>query len=562
MSTKPKTCIQGKKSSTSLPMKEIFQQNQLTTELLRSINARSDDVIILKSISDRKTGKLRLQSAFAEKTIQEIESKEEWRSSREDQILLQLQNGRLEAPLHKKQFEKQTKKMLKINSQYEEDPQEKDLNLTEIHVNKVMNIKIGPENTVIFYNDKGQQCVSVPSAAVPVNNWKDLFSKTSRIIESILLAETVLIYPAVYYCVQFSRNYYLNELARQKKAIEEGVNSLTPNIAVIITSKKSKVAVVAKSVSPVIKISLPEPDFNQPVMKMLVEMNANNLKNIRKFIGCAYERINLERTARTHDKIQKTLRLRNYEKYSAVSPAKSNARMPLMTVRTRFQLHRMPNIVFDLENQYFDENKTLADRVKIIHFCIAIQNWFRKRKDLRLAASAVRIQKVFRGYLTRKLIFWNRLEKFRKIFYMQRLKHWYPLVVNKIRERKGEFIMMNYNLFLSEIVMIQKFARGFIDRKLVKWKKEVKAHKKSREFEFFHMKKVKTWKAALSNEELAVDHSCSVQFDILEYIRQNDFIKKDEKILNEFVKIKEQGESEIRCEYLQSAKSERLQVFE
>ena len=145
---------------------------------------------------------------------------------------------------------------------------------------------------------------------------------------------------------------------------------------------------------------------------------------------------------------------------------------------------------------------------------------------------------------------------------MARLRHWYPLVVNKMRERKGEFIMMNYSLFLKEIVIIQKWARGFIDRKLVKWKKELKAHKQSRQLESFHMKKIKTWKAALSNEELAVDYSSSVQFDIQEYIRQNDFIKKDEKILNEFVKIKEQGESEIRCEYLSSAKSERLQVFE
>jgi hypothetical protein len=561
MSNKQKVGNQSKKSSNSLPMKEIFQQNQLTTDLLRSINSRSDDMIILKSISDRKTGKLRLQTAFAEKTIQEIESKEDWRICREDQVLSQLLNGKLEAPLHKKQFEKQTKKMLKINSQFDDEPSEKDLNLTEMHVNKVMNMKIGPENTSITYNQKGQQCVSVPSATIPVSSWKDLFSKTSRVIESILSSETVNIYPAVFCCVQVSRSHYQQEITRQKQAVEEGGNFLTPNIAVIITSKKKT---VIKSPSPSAKLAiLPEPDFSQPIFKQLLELNSTCIKNVKNFIANAVERRENERIPKTSDKIEKTLRLRNYEKYSAISPARSAGRSALLTVRTRFQLQRMPNIVFDLENPYFDESKTLADRVKVIHFCIAIQKWFRKRRNLRLGENAIKIQKVFRGFLTRKVFFLKKLEKFRKVFHLARLRHWYPLMVNKFRERKGGMIEMNHFLFEKEIVFIQKHVRGFLVRKhLVIWKKEVRKNRKNKEFERFHWNKIGIWKACFNCEDLAVDHSCSVASDITEYIRLNDFIKKDEKMLNEFVKIKDQVESEIRQEYLIDAKTERIKFLE
>ena len=77
MSNKKNSISLTKKVQKSLPMKEIFQQNQLTTEILRSIISRSEDIVILKSISDRKTGKLRLQSAFAEKTLEEVENKED-----------------------------------------------------------------------------------------------------------------------------------------------------------------------------------------------------------------------------------------------------------------------------------------------------------------------------------------------------------------------------------------------------------------------------------------------------------------------------------------------------
>ena len=50
--------------------------------------------------------------------------------------------------------------------QFDDEIQENDMNLSEIHVHKIMNVKIGPENTILTYNEKGQPLVTVPSAAI------------------------------------------------------------------------------------------------------------------------------------------------------------------------------------------------------------------------------------------------------------------------------------------------------------------------------------------------------------------------------------------------------------
>ena len=96
---------------------------------------------MLKSLSDRKTGKLRMQSCYAEKSLSEIEFKEEWRLSKEESLLLQLFTCRLDSPIQKKQLEKVTKKMIRINMQFEDYPSDKDMNLSEIHLMKIMSVK-------------------------------------------------------------------------------------------------------------------------------------------------------------------------------------------------------------------------------------------------------------------------------------------------------------------------------------------------------------------------------------------------------------------------------------
>ena len=46
--------------------------------------------------------------------------------------------------------------------QFEDDPSDKDMNLSEIHLQKVMSVKISQDNTTVNYNEKGQPTVSLP----------------------------------------------------------------------------------------------------------------------------------------------------------------------------------------------------------------------------------------------------------------------------------------------------------------------------------------------------------------------------------------------------------------
>jgi hypothetical protein len=131
------------------------------------------------------------------------------------------------------------------------------------------------------------------------------------------------LYPSIYYCVKNSRNNIQNEILRQKQAIEEGVNLLSPNIAVIITKKSKNLLPIKKSLSPIRKNPvLPDPDFCGPLFKMFMDMNSEIEKAIKSFSINYFERNdeNNPRIAKVKNMVEKALRLRNYEKYSAVSP--------------------------------------------------------------------------------------------------------------------------------------------------------------------------------------------------------------------------------------------------
>ena len=572
MSNKGKSISLSKKSTSSLPMKEIFQQNTLTTEILRLILARSDDISILKAISDRKTGKLRLQSAFAEKTLQEIECKEEWRLAREENILTLLVNAKLEAPLHKKQFEKLVKKMLKVNSQFDDDPTENDMSLSEIHIQKIMNIKIGPENTIITYNEKGQACATVPSAVISPSIWKESICQPVKLLEAFTSGDLLSLYPAIYFCVKHSRTNYTVEVSRQRQAIEEGSNFLSPNIAVIITSKKSKNLIPSgkKSVSPAGKVTvLPEPDYMVPLSKMFMGMNAELEKSIRHFVVSYFERNGEEknRTAKTRNLVEKAMRLRNYEKYSAVSPwANNRANYPLNTVRTMTHLQIMPQILFDLENPYFDEGKSFADRIKTIHSCIVIQNYFMMKKKKVLVKNVLCIQKHFRGYLGRKMALRVKTTGLRKMYCWERLKHWYPLLVNKLRENRSVVpINEDYSCKLEKIIFIQSVIRGVLTRKIqIFWKREFYKIRSLKAEASYYLKKQKLWVASQGNDELAFCYSKSSEEDMSSFIEQNEARarKKEEKSISEILRLKEKAEVEVRNKFLENSKKDRIKALE
>lgn len=80
----------------------MLQLNQLLSEVLRSVMARSDDIWTLRSLSDAKTGKARMSSLIAEKVLAEIEVKEDWRLTREDTLISALAGTRLQNPIQRK----------------------------------------------------------------------------------------------------------------------------------------------------------------------------------------------------------------------------------------------------------------------------------------------------------------------------------------------------------------------------------------------------------------------------------------------------------------------------
>jgi IQ calmodulin-binding motif len=568
MSVKNRVPPNSKKNQNGFATKEILQQSQIITEILKIVFSRSEDIAILKSISDRKTGKLRVQAGYAEKSISEIEFKEDWRYSKEESLLAQIFTTKIDSSIPKKQLEKALRKMVKVSLQFEDDPTEKDFNLSEIHVQKVMSVKINQDSVFINVNEKGQTVVNLPSLSISSYFWRENFAGVNKIIEACLSADSISLYPPMYLCAKQSRNLYANEINRQKLAVEEGISAMSPNIAVVITSKKSKCIISAakRASSPTKKsTSLSEPDYMLPLMKMMMEMNSEVDKAIKNFAAGFYERNSdgSPRVIKNKDLISKTLRARNYEKFSAINPWNNKKiNYSLSTVSTLKRLHMQPEALFDLENAYFDENFNLAQRIKVIHSCLVIQNFYKERKKKEIVKKVVKIQNYFREYLIRKAKLFKKTERLRKSFYWGRLKHWYGLMVNKFREKKFKYTAIDYSLFNKQIVIIQKWSRGYLDRKnIVYWKKVFFNLRQAKEFQRFYRKKQMLWKSNEKYESLALQKSLKVNSSTdLNYSEIEDIENIYQTSPSSF-KTQTKEEHEARKTYLKEAKVDRIQIL-
>jgi hypothetical protein len=244
---------------------------------------------------------------------------------------------------------------------------------------------------------------------------------------------------------------------------------------------------------------------------MMMELNVEVDRNLKNFILLLHER-NLDnpRTSRTRDPVLKTLRARNYEKFSAVNPWEDK-QYSLSTVKTLKSLHMHPAVLFDLENIYFDENSNLADRIKVIHSCLVIQKSFKWKKQKELEKKIVLMQKWVRGFLARRKIVWIKTQGLRKEFYWEKLKHWYPLWVNKWKERKSKLLVKDVEKrfdcgkFLVLVVKIQKWVRGFICRKhKVYWAKVFFKLRQKKVNERFYKVKQGLWRVAEKLEGEAI----------------------------------------------------------
>lgn len=82
-------------------MKEVPQYHQFTTELLRSVLARSDDITLLRTLIERKASKAKF-AAYCEKATLEAEAREEQRFVKENEILNYFSTARIDNSVQKK----------------------------------------------------------------------------------------------------------------------------------------------------------------------------------------------------------------------------------------------------------------------------------------------------------------------------------------------------------------------------------------------------------------------------------------------------------------------------
>lgn len=75
---------------------------KLIAEVQRHFSLRYDDILVLRSLSDNKLQRLKVQSGMADRSIKEILARDEWRTIREEALLLQLNEGVFDGAVKKK----------------------------------------------------------------------------------------------------------------------------------------------------------------------------------------------------------------------------------------------------------------------------------------------------------------------------------------------------------------------------------------------------------------------------------------------------------------------------
>ncbi|CAG9335429.1 unnamed protein product [Blepharisma stoltei] len=569
MNNRVKPISLSKKIQGTNSMKEIVKQNQFTNELLRICISRAEELAIIKAISERKSGKLRMQIKLAEKTLLEAEYKEEWRLTKEDSILAMLAFTKFEAQPSKKQLEKISRKMMRINMQFEDDITESEKNLSEIHVNSLMNTKICAENTYFSYDDNGETLVTVPQGNINVISLKEQYSKVMKILESCLYGDNINVYNLFSHCVNYGRQIFDCEVKRQKITIEQGMTGTVP-LSVFITSKSnSNLNNTKKMLSPIRKQpQLPECNWTNSMFKMMMDQNAEISKGIKNFISEYNLRHSSGSLSKDFDSqedksIYKAQRAKTYEERPPVNPGKCET-YPSIIISSRNRSKQSKNL-FMTCHQYFEESSTLEQRINLIHSCILIQRSFRNYKERVYTSAIIIIQKNVRMFLTKKKLFLEKISKFRRIYFWERLKHWYPLLVNKIRERKSQRPLKDYSPYAYHILTIQRISRGYIERKLkLPWKIRFK-FLLDRKINFInYTRKQAMWRSCFKDEEELFSSTQNINESMNPYKAQLDdrTNKKDEKELIEVIHNFEKTKMESRKRSLMKARSKRIMLID
>lgn len=544
MPKKVKVAVKEKKQKVGNSFKEILQQNQIVSELLKTVSARADDAnkiyLIIESFKDPQKFDLQVTKS----ALIELESKELSRLIEEDALLAQLKSSKLEASFHKKKFETTIKKMMLINSKFEEKPSKNLLGATEIHLHKIMKAKIFEESSKQTLGKKSS------NSEISESLWYENYSKSMRILDCMLIGEVIDIYSPVLYCIRSNRTVFeqLYEKVYCSLRSTEEIKQEDLNANMLIENSVKIEINNANS-----GINATEADLS--LLNMFEGFNQKIQKAIKSFVSkCSQtDWITLPKTPRPRNHTEKSIRNKNYKLKSPINP-----HSPPTKSKSQKKL-------FDPQNPYFKSPTPLPEVILITHSCIVIQRFIKYRKFKKFTSKSIIIQKWIRGFLARKKFFLHKTEKFRKIFASARIKHWLSLLANKIREKKSSINPQNYHKYLKQILTIQKFAKGFLARtKIVYWKKVFSQLKSRKTDKILYLQKQKLWKCSFLNEDSALFNTKTAEEDLSSFIAQLESkAKKPTKAaVEDLVKGYLKNDSDMRTSYFIKGRQDRLRVFE
>jgi hypothetical protein len=256
----------------------------------------------------------------------------------------------------------------------------------------------------------------------------------------------------------------------------------------------------------------------------------------------------------------KMYRARGYEKLGATNPAL------IPSYRLRFSHKKLLKAV---SGPYFPPNTPLPNRIKTIHCALLIQRAYRAFRQARKMKGILIIQTWFRQQETLRAYLKKKFDKFRRVFFAGKLKHWYPLLVNKFRERKDSvnYAKGDYCRFLPCIRTMQRLAKGFLVRKrLILWVKINAKLRANRGIAGFRRVKIGIWSQCSPVERNLIDTAIAVEEQIassLEALKHGKRVKgfASEKEASEYLNSLEKAEMQTRRQHLWQCTVTRQQLI-
>lgn len=280
-------------------------------------------------------------------------------------------------------------------------------------------------------------------------------SSKSKILESCLFGESVSVSLVLSHCVSSSREAFAVEICKCRKlANSEQVNTL-PKFSVIVNPRMS--------VDLTKKGNWGSNEWMKNMVLMLMNKNIGLLMKMQQFREEASQRLQspsehgLGRPM-VEDLDRKLSRAKSYETLGPFSP------IPLPS---SFPHHFCHYLLFDIDNIYFDSSQNLQDRIRVTHSALTIQHFFKKYLRRRQQEATTHITNSLGLYRSLKTCAFLKRNRTRWRCALWKLQHWYPLLVNRWREKQDrkDYSKMSYHGLRFEIVDIQRLVRGYLTRK-------------------------------------------------------------------------------------------------